>query len=96
MKSYKIYCGDWVDQIEVDSEIFDTEMSQCVEAMTISLSNFCEINGWLEFNLDDYCIAEWIEDESSFKLGKRYVVDVEHILKNAGKIKHLKKINDNL
>ena len=91
MKIYKVHCGTWSDEIEID-----TEMSQCIEAMTLSLNNFCEIKGWLEFELDDYCIVEWVEKKNSPNHGKRYVAKLESILENAGKIKHLEKINGNL
>jgi|TARA_Y100000593_G_scaffold93074_1_gene186654 hypothetical protein len=96
MKIYKVHCGTWSDEVEVDTEIFDTEMSQCIEAMTISLSNFCEIMGWLQFELDNHCIVEWVEDKGNVNHGRRYIAKLDDILENAGKIKHLEKINGNL
>ena len=94
MKTYKIFCGDWTDRIDVDEEIFNTEISQCVEAMTLSLENFCEIKGWLDFKLDDYCIVEWVEDKNSLNFGKRYVVSVEYLLENAGRSKDFENIKN--
>jgi len=93
MKIYKVYCGTWSDQIDIDEDVFDSEISQSIEAMTVSLSNFCEIKGWLEFELDDYCIVEWLEKKGHPNHGKRYVAKLDFILENAGKLKDLEKIN---
>ena len=95
MKKIKISCGNWTDEVEIDENIFDSSESQCIEAMTVSLEKFCEIKGWLEFKLDDFCVAE--SKSGKAKRGQQFISDIETVLTNAGKLDLLKRIkHDNL
>ena len=50
MKTFIVNSGEWRDEVDINTELFDEYSSQCVEAMTLSLER------WIE-NEDEFMIG---------------------------------------
>lgn len=83
MRQFKVTCGDWEDEVNIDSEIFITYESQACEAISRSMERWtCDKTD--ESLLDPcVCVAHDTENKTA---EKDYVISTEHIFANIGRM----------
>ena len=81
MKTFIVNSGEWRDEVDINTELFDEYSSQCVEAMTLSLERWIENED--EFMIGPLCGAYGKDEGSS---DNDYVMLTTAVFENLGRL----------